>query len=116
MVVAETAVQAKDAAELIEIDYESLPAVVDVRQAVSAGAPTVHDDAPGNVCYVWALGDKGAVDAAFSKAAHVTELEFVNNRLIRTPSSRVRAMRRIPPTTSRTCSTSPTRIRTSSGC
>ena len=46
------------------------------------GAPAVHDEAPDNICYVWALGDKAAVDAAFAKAAHVTTLEFINNRLI----------------------------------
>jgi aerobic carbon-monoxide dehydrogenase large subunit len=56
--------------------------VVDVRDALKKGAPAVHDEAADNVCYVWALGDKGAVDAAFAKAAHVTTLEFVNNRLI----------------------------------
>lgn len=82
VVVAETAMQAKDAAERIEVDYEPLPAVADVRDALAKGAPAVHDDAPGNVCYVWALGDKAAVDAGFAKAAHVTTLEFVNNRLI----------------------------------
>src|SRR6185436_10538373 len=56
--------------------------VVDLREAQAPGAPQVHDEAPGNVCYVWALGDKGATDAAFAKAAHVTKLEFANNRLI----------------------------------
>src|SRR6185503_17759021 len=82
LVVAETAVQARDAAEMIDVDYEALPAVVDVRQAVANGAPAVHDEAADNVCYVWALGDKAAVDATFKHAAHVTTLEFVNNRLI----------------------------------
>ena len=82
VVVADSAAQAKAAAEKIEVDYEELPAVVDVRDALKKGAPAVHDEAPGNVCYVWALGDKAAVDAAFAKAAHVTTLEFVNNRLI----------------------------------
>ena len=42
----------------------------------------IHDDAPDNSCYDWALGDKAAVDAAFASAAHVTKLDFVNNRLI----------------------------------
>jgi carbon-monoxide dehydrogenase large subunit len=67
---------------LVNIDYEPLPPVVDVRDAMKAGAPIVHAEAPGNICYVWALGDKAAVDAAFAKAAHVTTLEFINNRLI----------------------------------
>jgi len=82
LVVAETPNQAKDAAELIEVDYEVLPAVVNVVDALKAGAPQIHDGAPGNRCYTWALGDKAAVDAAFAKAAHVTKLDIVNNRLI----------------------------------
>jgi carbon-monoxide dehydrogenase large subunit len=81
IVIAESIAQAKDAAELIEVDYEVLPAVVDTGSAAKA-ATAVHDEAPNNVCYVWALGDKAAVDAAFAGAAHVTKLEFVNNRLI----------------------------------
>ncbi len=81
LVVAETLLQAKDAAELIDVDYEPLPAVVDLRSADSAGTP-VHDEAPDNVCYHWGHGDKAAVDAAFANPAHVTRLDFVNNRLI----------------------------------
>ena len=82
MIVAETPAEAKDAAELIEVDYDVLQAVVDPVAALQAGAPQIHDGAPGNKCYTWALGDKGAVDAAFAKAAHVTKLDIVNNRLI----------------------------------
>jgi len=81
LVVAETLLQAKDAAELVAVDYEELPAVVDVATAAGA-APAVHDDVPGNVCYDWSHGDKAAVDAAFARAARVTKLEFANNRLI----------------------------------
>jgi carbon-monoxide dehydrogenase large subunit len=80
IVIAETLAQAKDAAELVEVDYEVLPAVVNAREARKA--KPLHDIAPDNTCYVWALGDKAAVDAAFAKAHHVTKLEFVNNRLI----------------------------------
>src|SRR5438270_9275795 len=80
VVVAESAAQARDAAELIEVDYEVLPAVVDPVRA--KGAPPIHEAAPDNTCYVWALGDKAAVDRAFDGAAHVTKLDFVNNRLI----------------------------------
>ncbi len=80
VVIAETAAQAKDAAELVEVDYQVLPAVADPKKAQSA--KPLHDIAPDNTCYVWALGDKAAVDAAFAKAAHVTKLDFVNNRLI----------------------------------
>ena len=81
IVIAESIAQAKDAAELIEVDYEVLPAVVDTGSAAKA-ATAVHDEAPNNVCYIWALGDKAAVDAAFAGAAHVTKLDFINNRLI----------------------------------
>jgi len=82
MVVAESPEQAKDAAEQIVVDYDVLPSVVDPVVALKAGAPQIHDGAPGNKCYTWALGDKAAVDAAFAKAAHVTKLDIVNNRLI----------------------------------
>ncbi len=82
MVVAQSLYQAKDAAELINVDYEVLPAVVDPAQARADGAPLLHDGAPRNTCYVWGLGDKAAVETAFSQAAHVTTLEFVNNRLV----------------------------------
>ena len=81
LVVAETQWQAKDACELIEVDYEVLPAVVDTASAYSAST-LVHDEVPHNLCYDWGHGDKAAVDAAFAKAAHVTRLEFTNNRLI----------------------------------
>ncbi len=82
IVIAETLNQAKDAAELIEVDYEVLPAIVNVADARKAPGTPVHDIAPDNTCYVWALGDKGAVDQAFAQAAHVTKIEFINNRLI----------------------------------
>src|SRR5438132_797043 len=82
LVVAETEAQAKEAAAKVEVGYDDIAAVVDVRDALAKGAPAVHDEAPDNVCYVWALGDKAAVDAAFASAKHVTTLEFVNNRLI----------------------------------
>ncbi len=81
LVVAETLLQAKDAAELIEVDYDVLPAVVDITAADRAGT-AVHDDVPNNVCYDWGHGNKDAVDAAFKQAAHVSTLEFANNRLI----------------------------------
>jgi carbon-monoxide dehydrogenase large subunit len=82
VVIAETYDQARDAAEKVEVNYEALKAVVDPAKARSQGGVPVHDQAPDNTCYVWALGDKAAVDAAFAKAAHVTKLEFINNRLI----------------------------------
>ena len=80
VVIAETLAQARDAAEKVEVDYEVLPAVVDPRKASSSKG--IHEIAPDNTCYVWSIGDKAAIDAAFAKAAHVTRLELVNNRLI----------------------------------
>jgi carbon-monoxide dehydrogenase large subunit len=82
VVIAETLHQAKDAAELIEVDYEVLPVVVKAADARKAGAAVLHDGVADNTCYVWALGDKAATDKAFSSAHHVTTLEFINNRLI----------------------------------
>jgi carbon-monoxide dehydrogenase large subunit len=80
MVVAETLEEAKNAAELVSVEYDVLSAVVDVRDASSAAA--LHDAAPNNHCYKWAIGDKSQVDAAFANAAHVTQLDLVNNRLV----------------------------------
>ena len=86
-VVAETREQARDAAEAIEVDLEDLPAVVDMKAALADGAPKVHDDLTSNLCYDWGFVEenKGAVEEAFQKAAHVTTLELVNNRLIANP-------------------------------
>lgn len=81
LVVAESLLQAKDALELIDVDYEELVPVIDITKA--DGAPSaVHDDVPDNVCYDWGHGNKDAVDAAFKTAARISTLEFVNNRLI----------------------------------
>ncbi len=80
-VVAETLEQARTAAELIEIDYEPLPAVVNVEDAVRSGAPAVWDDNPGNIAFPLMLGNKDATDAAFAQAKHVVSLRLENNRL-----------------------------------
>src|ERR1700674_2193671 len=81
-VVAETLVQARDAAELVEIDYEPLPTVVDVEDAAKPGAPKVWDDnANGNVGFRLMFGNKDTTDAAFAKAKHVVKLRVTNNRL-----------------------------------
>ncbi len=81
-VVAESPYIAADALDLIEVDYEALPAVVDARKATDPGAPLIHEECPGNVSYTWGLGDKEACDKAFAEAEHVVELELVNQRLI----------------------------------
>ncbi len=80
-VVAETYLAAVDAAELIEVDYEPLPAVVSTADAAAPGAPRVWDDCPDNVCFVHRDGDAAATDAAFAKAAHVVRGHFVVNRV-----------------------------------
>ncbi|HJU20223.1 MAG TPA: xanthine dehydrogenase family protein molybdopterin-binding subunit [Stellaceae bacterium] len=85
MVVAETLAQAKDAAERIEIAYRPLPAVVAADEAARPGKPLLFDQAPGNICFDWHLGDRAAVDAAFARAHHVTRLDIVNNRLVSNP-------------------------------
>ncbi len=81
-VVAETQAQARDAAELIEVDYETLPAVALVEDAAKDGAPKVWDDNPnGNVGFMLMFGDQAATDAAFAKAKHHVKLRVENNRL-----------------------------------
>ena len=85
-IVAETAAQARNAAEAIELDIEELPAVVDMAGALSDGSAKVHDELDNNLCYDWVFGsDDAAMEAAFSSAAHVTTLELVNNRLVANP-------------------------------
>ena len=82
VVIAETRDQARDAAELIEVDYEPLPAVVTIADALKRGGPVVWDQALSNTCYDWEIGDRAAVEAAFKKAKHVAKIDLVNNRLI----------------------------------
>jgi carbon-monoxide dehydrogenase large subunit len=81
-VVAETRVAARDAAELVVVDWHTLPSVVDGPTAMQAGAAQLWEQAPGNVSYRFQKGDQAAVDAAIADAAHVVELELVNNRLV----------------------------------
>jgi carbon-monoxide dehydrogenase large subunit len=82
VVIADTRNAARDAAELVEIEYRTRPAVATMEAALKPGAPLVHDGAPGNLCYDWHIGDPAVVDAAFKGAAKVAKLELVNNRLI----------------------------------
>ena len=80
-VVAETTHQALDAAELIEVDYEPLPAIASTAEATAKGAPRVWDDCADNIGFVQLFGDKAATDAAFAKADHVVKHRFVINRV-----------------------------------
>src|SRR5262249_35394321 len=81
-VVAETLIQAKDAAEAVEVDIDPLPAVVRPVDAAKPGAPVIHAEAPGNVALDYHYGDGDQVAAAFAKAAHVTKLKLVNSRVV----------------------------------
>jgi len=82
VVIADTLEQAKDAAAAVEVDYGILDAVIDPATAAADGQIQIHETAPGNLSYEWAIGDPTAIDAAFEGAAHVTSLEFTNNRLV----------------------------------
>jgi carbon-monoxide dehydrogenase large subunit len=81
LVVAESAALAKDAAELVVVDYEPLPAVTDTASAARPGAPAVWDECPDNVSNVWEIGDRAATDAAFARAAHVVRRRYVISRV-----------------------------------
>ncbi len=82
VVIAETLNEARDAAELVSVEYDVLSAVVDLGSAQQPGKPQIHAEAPNNTVYQWHLGDRPAVEAAFAKAKHVTKIEIVNNRLV----------------------------------
>jgi aerobic carbon-monoxide dehydrogenase large subunit len=82
VVIAGSLAQARDAAELIEVEYAVEPAVTDAAEAVRAGAPQVWSDVPANICYDWHLGDPAAVEAALKGAARVVKLDLINNRLV----------------------------------
>ncbi len=82
VVVAESRTIARDASEMISIEYSPLDAVMNMDDALADGSACVHADIGSNLCYDWELGDKAAVDAAFANAHHVASLDLVNNRLV----------------------------------
>ena len=82
IVIAETFALAKDGAEKVAVSYEILPAAISTATAADANSPQVHDDAQGNVCYDWEIGDNEATEKAFANASHITKLKIENNRLI----------------------------------
>ena len=82
IVVAETRDQAREAAALVDVDYEDLPAAASLGAARADGAPLVWDDAAGNLCYDWEVGDRAAAEAAIAGAAHVVSIDVVNQRLV----------------------------------
>jgi len=81
-IVAKTRAQAQDAAELLDVDFEPEDAVADIAAAIADGAPAVWGERPGNIAFEYRMGKADEVDAAFSKAAHVSRIEFRNNRLV----------------------------------
>ncbi|MBO6755674.1 MAG: xanthine dehydrogenase family protein molybdopterin-binding subunit [Roseibium sp.] len=85
VVIADTAAQARDAADAVVVEYEELDAIVDAVAAMEDGAPQLHPEAPNNLIYDWEIGDEAAVNAAFEGAAHVTKMEITNNRLAPNP-------------------------------
>ena len=85
VVIADTLAQARDAAELVDVDYEELPAVVSLATACDAGTPQIWPHAQDNIALDWEMGDPAATAAAFEQAAHVTRLELVNNRVVVNP-------------------------------
>lgn len=85
VVVADSLAEARDAAEAVSVDYDVLPAIISSVDTLSAGAPQLHPEAPNNLIFDWEIGDAAAADAAIAAAAHVTEMEIINNRLAPNP-------------------------------
>jgi carbon-monoxide dehydrogenase large subunit len=85
MVVADTAAIAQDAAELIEVDYEDLPSVTNMMDALGKDAPAIHDAIPGNLCFEYEAGDEKAVADIFARAAHVSRLTMESPRVVPSP-------------------------------
>ena len=82
IVVADTRAQARDAAEKVNVAYKELPAVTEAVEGLKSGAPQLHPEAKGNLIYDWEIGDQKAADEALAKAAHITRMKIVNNRLV----------------------------------
>ncbi|MBV8525736.1 MAG: xanthine dehydrogenase family protein molybdopterin-binding subunit, partial [Acetobacteraceae bacterium] len=81
-IVAESMKAARDGAEAVMVDYDIQPAITDLSSAANEGAPLVWPDIPKNICFDWEIGDKQNTDALFARAAHVTQVRVVNNRII----------------------------------
>ncbi len=81
-IVADTAKQARDAAEMIQVDYDVLPSATDLATAMDTGVPGVWPDAKNNIVFDWEIGDRAATEAAFAGAARTTKLTVVNNRIV----------------------------------
>ncbi|QEE45540.1 xanthine dehydrogenase family protein molybdopterin-binding subunit [Rhizobium sp. WL3] len=85
IVVADSFAEARDASEAVMVEYEELPVVTGAVDALKSSAPQIHPEAPGNLIFDWEIGDSALADAAIARAAHVTEIEILNNRLSPNP-------------------------------
>ena len=85
LIIAESHVQALDAAEQVVVDYSPLPAVTTAAAARAPGAPEISPEVPGNLCFDWRTGDGRAVAAAFAASAHVVEIDLDNHRIVTNP-------------------------------
>lgn len=85
MVIARTLTQARDAAELVNVDYDELPAVATVSEAVANGAPSLWDNAPDNIAYYWSKGDGKDIETALQASHHSVQLTFVSSRVSAMP-------------------------------
>jgi carbon-monoxide dehydrogenase large subunit len=81
-IVADTAAAARDAAELVTVDYDIQPSITDMAHVTDADAPLVWPDVKQNIAFDWGIGDQAATNALFASAAHVTRLTVVNNRVV----------------------------------
>ena len=82
VVIAETAAQAADASELLSIEYQELPCVTQTNKALETDAPVIWEGTDSNIALDWETGDRSATDTAFAAAAHVTEIDLINNRIV----------------------------------
>jgi aerobic carbon-monoxide dehydrogenase large subunit len=81
-IVADTVKAARDAAEAIMIEYDEVPSVTTLAEAMAPGQPQVWSEAPGNIAFDWEIGDKAVAESLFASAAHVTKVKVVNNRIV----------------------------------
>jgi carbon-monoxide dehydrogenase large subunit len=99
LVIAEDRYIARDACDLIEVEYEPLPVVVDAQKATEPGAPQLHENAPNNIVMEWEAGDKAKADAAIAAAEVVVREQIINQRLLPTPMETRGAIARYEPAT-----------------
>lgn len=85
MVIATSPSGAREAAELVDVEYDVLDPVVSTARAISQGGTPVHEGAPNNICFDWGLGDSDAVDIAFASAKHIVKIDLVNTRVVANP-------------------------------